>query len=106
MSIGLQNTSRRNAHVKTRIITIALCGLDVAAWMVIAWLSFMSRSDPATIGLDRTAGMIVTALFLVTGVPAIILTWLNRAPIAALILALAFPAALAAAFIAAVAAFA
>jgi hypothetical protein len=92
--------------VKTRTATIALCVLDAAAWAAIAWASLMSRSDQATIGLDRAAGMVVTVLFLATGAPAIVLTWLNRAPVAALILALAFPAALAAAFVVAVVAFA
>jgi hypothetical protein len=50
--------------------------------------------------------MAVTALFLATGTPAIVLAWRNRAPTAALMLALAFPVALALAFVVAVVAFA
>jgi hypothetical protein len=79
--------------------------LDAAAWAVVALAMFFSGSDQATLGLDRTAGMIVTGLFLVTGAPAVALTLLRRAPVAALSLALAFPAVLAAAFVAAVVAF-
>lgn len=101
----MQAAGPERAPVKIRIATIIVCALDAAAFAVAALAMFMSGSDQATLGLDRTAGMVVTALFLVTGVPAIALTLLRRAPVAALILALAFPAAFAAAFVAAVVAF-
>lgn len=92
--------------MNTRTVTVALCGLDAAAWVLVAGATFMSGSDPATIGLDRSAGMALTALFAATGAPAIVLAWRNRAPMAALILALAFPATLVLAFVVAVVAFA
>src|SRR5215831_21201296 len=60
---------------------------------------FMSGSDPATKGLDEAAG--VTALLLITAAPALGLILFGRALKTALTLALAFPAALAALFIAA-----
>ncbi|HEV8552284.1 MAG TPA: hypothetical protein VGR65_02710 [Casimicrobiaceae bacterium] len=66
----------------------------------------MSGSDAATKGLDEGAGLIVTALFFVTGAPALALAVLCRAPKTALTLALAFPAAFAVLFVAAVIAFA
>lgn len=92
--------------MNSRTTTVALCALDAAAWALVAAATFMSGSDPATIGLDRSAGMVVTALFLATGAPAIVLVWLKRAPKAALILALAFPVTLLLAFVVAVVAFA
>ena len=92
--------------MNTRTATVALCALDAAAWALVAGATFMSGSDPATIGLDRSAGMAVTALFIATGAPAIVLGWRNRAPTAALILALAFPVTLVLAFVVAVVAFA
>jgi len=92
--------------VNTRTATVSLCVLDAAAWALVAGATFMSGSDQATIGLDRSAGLTVTALFLATGAPAIVLAWRNRAPTAALVLALAFPVTLALAFVVAVVAFA
>ena len=89
-----------------RTATIIVCVVDVAAWVVVAFAAFASGSDAATKGLDQGAGLVVTALFLVTGAPAIALTLLGRAPTAALALALAFPVAFGAAFVAAVIAFA
>ena len=67
---------------------------------------FLSGSDPATKGLDRTAGLVVTILWLLTGLPAFVLVLRRRAPKAALLLALAFPAAFVVMFAAAVVAFA
>ncbi len=92
--------------MRLRTATIIVCLVDAAAWAFIAVATFMSGSDAATKGLDKGAGLIVTALFLVTGVPALALALLGRAPITALILALAFPLAFAALFVAAVIAFA
>jgi hypothetical protein len=73
---------------------------------LVAFAAFTSGSDAATKGLDQGAGLVVTALFLVTGAPALALALLGRAPVAALIFALAFPIAFAVAFVAAVIAFA
>jgi len=92
--------------MKLRTATLIVCLVDAAAWALVAIATFMSGSDAATKGLDTGAGLIVTALFLVTGAPALALVLLGRAPITALILALAFPTAFAALFVAAVIAFA
>ena len=92
--------------MKIRTAAIIVCVIDAAAWGLIALASFASRSDAATRGLDHAAGLVVTALFLVTAVPAITMVFLRRAPMAALVLALAFPVLLVGAFLAAVMAFA
>jgi hypothetical protein len=85
-----------------RAVTIAVALLDAAASAVVAGASYNSGSDPATIGFDYAAGVIVGALFLLTGLPALVLTYLKRAPRTALILALAFPALFAVLFLATV----
>jgi hypothetical protein len=83
-----------------RTATLVVAVIDAIAWAVIALAAFMLRSDAATKGLDAAAGWAVTALFLVTGAPALVLAWQQRAPVTALLLALAFPALFAALFIA------
>jgi hypothetical protein len=92
--------------MKLRTATIIVCLVDIAVWVFVAFATFMSGSDAATKGLDESAGLIVTALLLVTGAPALALALLRRAPTTALVLALAFPAAFVALFVAAVIAFA
>jgi hypothetical protein len=91
-------------NLRTATIIVGL--VDAAAWAFVAFATFTSGSDAATKGLDEGAGLIVTALFLLTGAPALALALLHRAPITALTLALAFPVAFAALFVAAVVAFA
>ena len=86
-------------------ITIAVLGLDTLAWAGVALATFWSGSDPATEGLDQAAGVAVTALFVLTSVPAVVLIRLHRAPRAALALALAFPALLGLLLVAAIVAF-
>jgi hypothetical protein len=88
--------------VNRRAITIAVALLDAAASAVVAVASYTSGSDPATVGFDYAAGVIVGVLFLLTGLPALILSYCKRAPRTALILALAFPAAFAVLFLATV----
>jgi hypothetical protein len=88
--------------VNRQAITVAIALLDAAGCIVVAVAAYNSGSDPATIGFDYAAGVIVSALFLLTGLPALILTYLKRAPRTALILALAFPAIFAILFITAV----
>jgi hypothetical protein len=88
-----------------RTITIAIALLDAAGCFVIVVAAYNSGSDPATIGFDYAAGAIASALFLLTGLPALILTYLKLAPRAALILALAFPAIFAVLFLTAVVVF-
>ena len=85
---------------------MAVCAVDIAAWVIIASTSFYSGSDAATRGLDQAAGVFATALFLVTAVPGFALAWFRRAPVTALMLALAFPAGFVVAFVAAIMAFA
>ena len=89
-----------------RGITIAVCLLDTALWVVAAVAYLGSVSDPATAGLDTAAGVVVTGLVLVTAVPASILAVMGRLPKTALTLAVAFPALFAVLFLAAVIAFA
>jgi len=92
--------------MKLRTATLVVCAVDAVAWALVAIATFMSGSDAATKGLDQGAGVIVTALFLVTGAPALALALLGRAPATARALALAFPTAVAALFVAALIAFA
>ena len=94
------------ARTRLRTATITVCLFDAAAWILVALATFMSGSDPATRGLDQAAGFVVTALFLVTAAPAFALILLGRAPVTALLLALAFPAIVAVAFVATIIAFA
>ena len=92
--------------MKLRTATIVVCVVDAIAWALVAIATFLSGSDAATKGLDEGAGLIVTALFLVTGAPALALVLLRRAPATAFTLALAFPLGFAALFVAALVAFA
>ena len=71
---------------------------DAAVWLLVAMATFLSGSDAATKGLDNVAGLGVTALFAVTGLPALILAWRGRLLRLALCLSLAFPLAFVAAF--------
>jgi hypothetical protein len=88
-----------------RFATLIVSLLDLAAWIFICYATFLSGSDQATKGLDNDAGLAVTALFLMTGAPALVLALKGRAPKTALTLALAFPAAFAVLFVALVIAF-
>jgi hypothetical protein len=78
--------------VNTRIATLIIGALDMIAWLAVAAVTFFSQSDPATKGLDMVAGMLVTAVFLLTGFPALLLAWRDTKPRLAIALALAFPA--------------
>lgn len=88
-----------------RIATLIIAALDAVLWAVIAAAMFLSTSDPATRGLDMMAGGLVTVLFLLTGLPALLLAWRNSRLRLALALAIVFPAAFAILFIAAMIAF-
>jgi len=83
-----------------------MCLLDAVVWIIVAFATLNSGSDPATRGLDEAARYIVTALLLITAVPAFALILFGRAQGTALTLALTFPVAFAALFIAAIIAFA
>jgi len=65
---------------------------DALACAIVAVATFNSGSDPATIGFDYAAGVVVTGLFVITGLPALVMAFVRRAPRSALALALAFPA--------------
>lgn len=67
--------------------------LDAIGWGLAAFNLLMTDGDPATRGLDQLGGYSITILFVLTGLPALTLILTNRAPRAALALALAFPAA-------------
>ncbi len=92
----------RRRRVSTRVVTMVIGLLDALATGVVAVASVNSGSDPATIGFDYAAGVVVAGLFVVTGLPALIIAYLRRAPRTALALALAFPAVFAVLFAAAV----
>lgn len=80
--------------------------LDGLLCVVIAGGLFFTSSDTATKGLDSLAGYLVTALFLITGLPALLLVWRDTRPGLALTFAIAFPAAFVILFVGAVIAFA
>jgi hypothetical protein len=88
-----------------RTAAIVVAALDCIAWLGVAAATFASGSDQATKGLDNVAGWLVTALLVVTAVPALVLVYRRRAPRAALALALAFPATFVVLFVAAVVSF-
>jgi hypothetical protein len=92
--------------VRLRTATLLVCAVDFAAWVIIGFGTFGSGSDAATRGLDQGAGVLLTALFLGSVVPAVALVLAGRAPVTALVLALAFPAGFVVAFVAALIAFA
>ncbi len=67
--------------------------LDAIGWGLAAFNLLITDGDPATRGLDQLGGFSISILFVLTGLPALVLAGLNRAPRAALALALAFPVA-------------
>lgn len=89
-----------------RMATVIIGVLDTTVWLAVAVSMFLSTSDPATRGLDTMAGILVTALYLLTGLPALLLAWHGAKPRLALGLAIAFPAAFVMLFVAAMIAFA
>jgi len=89
-----------------RVATSIIGALDMIAWLALAAVTFFSQSDPATRSLDMAAGLVVTGLFILTALPALLLAWHGTKPRLALALALAFPAAFTILFIGVVIAFA
>ncbi len=89
-----------------RAVTLLIGGLDTLAWIWLAAGTFFSSADPATRALDTFAGWLITILFVITAVPALILAGLNRWPRRALALSLAFPGGFMLLFIVAVIVFA
>lgn len=92
-----------NGVLRTATLVIGL--LDALACAVIVIAAYNSDSDPATIGLDYAAGVITAGLFALTGLPALIIAALRRAPRTALGLAAAFPVIFLLLFVAAVVVF-
>jgi hypothetical protein len=85
-----------------RVATFVICVLDTVGWACVAYATFLTQSDPATKGFDEAEGYVVTILFLGLSGPAFALALLDRAPKAALALALAFPAVFVGLFVAAI----
>jgi len=92
-------------RVTIRDTTYIMCVLDAVGWAFASIAYFASGSDPSTKGFDHAAGVIVTTLFVITAIPACVLTLMNRAPKTALTFALAFPSAFAVLFLTAMIAF-
>jgi hypothetical protein len=89
-------------RMSIRAVAILVALLDHAIWLAVGAVTFFSGSDPATKSLDNLAGLAVTALFLATGAPALMLAATGRAPRLALTLSIVFPAAFAVLFIVAI----
>ena len=66
--------------MSARTAALIVGGLDAAGWLLVCAVTLFSQSDPASKGLDNFAGLAVTVVFLLTGVPALALAWRNRAP--------------------------
>ena len=74
-----------------RVAAFVICVLDAVGWACVAYATFLTQSDPATKGFDEAEGYVVTILFLGLSGPAFALALQDRAPKAALALALACP---------------
>jgi hypothetical protein len=91
-------------HARTAAIIIG--GLDCLAAAVLVAVYLKSGSDPATRGFDIAAAGVTAILVAVTALPALVLSFLQRAPRTAVALALGFPVSFVLAFVAAVIVFA
>jgi len=87
----MATVQRATMRVHLRSAAAIIAALDAGLWLFLAYEFFLSGGDRATAGLDRAGGWVVTMLFGLTSVPALVLAWRDRAPRAALLLALAFP---------------
>ena len=92
--------------MSARTAAFIVGGLDALGWLLVCAGTLFSQSDPATKALDNFAGFAVSVVFLLTGVPALVLAWRGRAPRLALALALGFPTGFVLLFAVAVAVFA
>jgi hypothetical protein len=76
-----------------RVLTIVVCLLDATVCVLAATTYFAPGSDQGG-AVEYAPGVIIIALYLASGAPALVLAGIGRSPKAALILALAFPAVL------------
>jgi len=74
-----------------RYAALIVGGLAIIGSLFLAWLLFMSGSDPATKGLDVAFAWAVLMLFGITVAPGFLLAATNRAPRTAFALVIAFP---------------
>lgn len=75
-----------------RLTAIIIAVLDAVGWGLAAFNLLITDGDPATRGLDQLGGVAISILFVLTGLPALVLAMTNRAQRVSLALALAFPA--------------
>lgn len=75
-----------------RLTAMIIAVLDAVGFGLAAFNLLITDGDPATQGLDQLGGIGITILFVLTGLPALLLAITSRAPRMALGLALAFPA--------------
>ncbi|QCK86740.1 hypothetical protein E8L99_13725 [Phreatobacter aquaticus] len=61
-----------------RWTVLILAGLEAVLWLAIGANGLFSRSDPATRGLDQAAALIATAVFALSGLPALVLAARDR----------------------------
>jgi hypothetical protein len=90
-SEAIAKIERRTRRNSIRTAAGIIGAFDAVAWLLLAATYYWSDSEPATKDFDEAAAAVTTALFVVTGAPALVLAARARAPRAALILALGFP---------------
>jgi hypothetical protein len=90
-------------RARTAAISIGILDCLAAAALAAAFLN--SGSDPPTKGFDIAAGWVTIILLVLTAVPALVFSFMRRAPRTALAFALGFPAGFVLLFIAAAIAF-
>ncbi len=86
------------AQHPVRVVPFIVVLLDTAIYLGLVKAFWFSAEEPATRTLDIVAGLVVSFFFCMSAVPALILLLLRVKPRAALVFALAFPAACAIAF--------
>jgi hypothetical protein len=91
--------------MRARTAAIVIGILDCLAAAAVAAAFLNSGSDPATKGFDIAAGWMTIILLVLTAVPALVFSFMRRAPRTALAFALGFPVSFALLFVAAAIAF-
>ncbi|MBN8943745.1 MAG: hypothetical protein J0H01_29835 [Rhizobiales bacterium] len=85
--------------MRLRGVVLAVGGAEAVLLLVIAANGLMSRSDPATRGLDVAAGVFALGVFAISALPALVLAFKGKALWLALVLCLIPFAALGAAIL-------